>query len=174
MGSRLRALLLLNLAPVRTFVQVASRRQIRGVMRPSAPTESEDVGPWRRLGLSDEMHHALNGMGLREPSPIQQQAIPQLMTGENLLVASETGSGKTLGYLLPIIQALRAAEALGTVVRRTAPTRAPLAPRRAPFPHAHARDAACPDLSFSARARSRVAPGEASSCACARANTRAR
>ena len=94
-------------------------------MRPSAPTESEDVGPWRRLGLSDEMHHALNGMGLREPSPIQQQAIPQLMTGENLLVASETGSGKTLGYLLPIIQALRAAEALGTVVRRTAPTRAP-------------------------------------------------
>ena len=121
----MRVLLLLNLAPVRTFVQVASRRQIRGVMRPSAPTESEDVGPWRRLGLSDEMHHALNGMGLREPSPIQQQAIPQLMTGENLLVASETGSGKTLGYLLPIIQALRAAEALGTVVRRTAPTRAP-------------------------------------------------
>jgi superfamily II DNA/RNA helicase len=126
----MRVLLLLNLAPVRTFVQVASRRQIRGVMRPSAPTESEDVGPWRRLGLSDEMHHALNGMGLREPSPIQQQAIPQLMTGENLLVASETGSGKTLGYLLPIIQALRAAEALGTVRQVKRPRALVLVPTR--------------------------------------------
>ena len=97
------------------------------------------------------------------------------MTGENLLVASETGSGKTLGYLLPIIQALRAAEALGTVVRRTAPTRAPARTPAALLPaRARARDAACPDLSFSARARSRVAPGEAPRALVLVPNTRAR
>jgi superfamily II DNA/RNA helicase len=49
---------------------------------------------------------------LTEPTDIQAAAIPKILTGGHYLVASHTGSGKTLTYLLPVIQQLRRDEAL--------------------------------------------------------------
>ncbi|CAN0266135.1 unnamed protein product, partial [Discosporangium mesarthrocarpum] len=45
-----------------------------------------------------------------KPSGIQRIAIPQLLSGGNVVFAAATGSGKTLAYLLPLIQHLKAQE----------------------------------------------------------------
>ena len=67
-------------------------------------------------------------MNICKPTQIQQKAIPSLLTGRDVLVCSKTGSGKTLTYVLPIIQTLQAETIRvgredGTVGLILAPTR---------------------------------------------------
>jgi ATP-dependent RNA helicase DDX52/ROK1 len=45
-------------------------------------------------------------MGFKKPTPVQMQVIPALLEDRNVLVTAPTGTGKTLAYLLPIIQNL--------------------------------------------------------------------
>lgn len=47
---------------------------------------------------------ALAKAGLRTPTPIQQQAIPPMLDGRDLIAMAQTGSGKTLAYALPLLQ----------------------------------------------------------------------
>ena len=111
-----------------------SERAVRGVrhasqrrslaLRSDANDAFDPLSQWPRLGLSDEMFHAVRAMGLAEPSDIQRQAIPQVMKGDNLMVAAETGSGKTLAYMIPVIQSLRDAEVLSHDVRQVKRPRA--------------------------------------------------
>lgn len=56
------------------------------------------------LELRSELVEALARHGITEPSPIQKEAIPAIMNGTDLLAQSQTGTGKTLAYLLPILQ----------------------------------------------------------------------
>lgn len=56
--------------------------------------------------LSKNLQDSLAGLGITSPTPVQQQVIPRLLTGENLLFQSETGTGKTFAYLLPLINKL--------------------------------------------------------------------
>lgn len=49
--------------------------------------------------------------GFKSPSKIQRLAIPQILSGGNVVVAAETGSGKTLSYLIPLVQRLKQEEA---------------------------------------------------------------
>lgn len=56
-----------------------------------------------KLGLSEALAEAVEKMGFTEPMPIQEQAIPQALTGANIVGQSATGSGKTLAYLLPAL-----------------------------------------------------------------------
>ncbi len=53
---------------------------------------------------------ALDALGYKRPTPIQQQAIPALMNGSDVLGIARTGSGKTAGYALPILQRLHTGE----------------------------------------------------------------
>ncbi|WP_346010372.1 DEAD/DEAH box helicase [Paenibacillus sp. SYP-B3998] len=46
----------------------------------------------------------LNEMGIGEPTPIQEEAIPTLLQGKDAIIQSQTGTGKTLAYLLPALQ----------------------------------------------------------------------
>ncbi|KAM8945587.1 putative ATP-dependent RNA helicase DDX28 [Pelodytes ibericus] len=62
---------------------------------------------FQSLGLGNELITALSAMGIYNPTWVQTQTIPILLSGKNLLCAAETGSGKTLGYLLPILHQLR-------------------------------------------------------------------
>ena len=66
--------------------------------------------PWRSLGLRSELVEAVAAQGLAAPSPIQQLAIPRLLTGASVAMASSTGSGKTLAYLVPMMQRLKEQE----------------------------------------------------------------
>lgn len=59
-----------------------------------------------KLGLSDEIVRAVNEQGYTTPTPIQTQAIPAVLTGGDLLAGAQTGTGKTAGFTLPILQRL--------------------------------------------------------------------
>ena len=58
------------------------------------------------LNLSDEVLDALYDMHFDECTPIQEQAIPHILEGRDLIVCAQTGTGKTAAYLLPIISRL--------------------------------------------------------------------
>ncbi len=58
------------------------------------------------LGLPDSLHKSLNSIGFIEPTWVQKKAIPVLIKGQDLLACSETGSGKTAAYLIPMLKEL--------------------------------------------------------------------
>ena len=63
------------------------------------------------LGLSAELLRALSEKGYNEPTPIQLQAIPVVLEGRDLLAGAQTGTGKTAGFTLPLLQRLNVATA---------------------------------------------------------------
>ena len=56
------------------------------------------------LGLSESTLQALQDVGYEQPSPIQEQAIPVLMEGRDMIGQAQTGSGKTAAFGLPMIE----------------------------------------------------------------------
>ncbi|KND62176.1 ATP-dependent RNA helicase RhlE [Candidatus Burkholderia verschuerenii] len=58
------------------------------------------------LGLSEPLLRAVNELGYSSPTPIQRQAIPAVLKGGDLLAGAQTGTGKTAGFTLPILQRL--------------------------------------------------------------------
>ena len=58
------------------------------------------------LGLRAELLRAVNESGYSQPTPIQQKAIPAVLTGGDILAGAQTGTGKTAGFTLPLLQRL--------------------------------------------------------------------
>lgn len=58
------------------------------------------------LGLSAPIQKAIAEKGYTEPSPIQAQAIPAVLSGKDVMAAAQTGTGKTAGFTLPILERL--------------------------------------------------------------------
>ena len=58
------------------------------------------------LGLKPELLRAVTEQGYTQPTPIQAQAIPVVLSGRDLLGAAQTGTGKTAGFTLPLLQIL--------------------------------------------------------------------
>jgi len=58
------------------------------------------------LGLSDALLKAVGDAGYNEPTPIQQRAIPHVLQGRDVLACAQTGTGKTAGFTLPMIDML--------------------------------------------------------------------
>lgn len=58
------------------------------------------------LGLSDPLLKAVAEQGYDKPSPIQAQAIPAVIDGSDVMAAAQTGTGKTAGFTLPLLQRL--------------------------------------------------------------------
>ena len=58
------------------------------------------------LGLHDDLLRAVNAQGYTQPTPIQQKAIPVVLEGRDLLASAQTGTGKTAGFTLPMLQRL--------------------------------------------------------------------
>lgn len=58
------------------------------------------------LGLSDPILRAVSEQGYQTPSPIQAKAIPAILNGSDIMAAAQTGTGKTAGFTLPILQRL--------------------------------------------------------------------
>ena len=61
---------------------------------------------FQSLGLSKALLKAINNQGYTEPSPIQQKAIPLILKGKDILASAQTGTGKTAGFTLPMLQRL--------------------------------------------------------------------
>lgn len=60
--------------------------------------------------LDESLHKALESLGFTTPTPVQEQSIPAALEGKDLLVSSQTGSGKTAAFLLPTLNALAGQE----------------------------------------------------------------
>jgi superfamily II DNA/RNA helicase len=58
------------------------------------------------LGLIDPLLRALDTLGYQTPTPVQVQAIPAVLAGRDLMAAAQTGTGKTAGFALPLLQRL--------------------------------------------------------------------
>ena len=71
-----------------------------------------------KLGLSEELVRAVTEHGYTDPTPIQAQAIPAVLAGRDLLAGAQTGTGKTAGFALPILQRLSTMRRANTPGRR--------------------------------------------------------
>jgi ATP-dependent RNA helicase DeaD len=56
------------------------------------------------LGIRPEINHKLKANGLFEPTPIQEKTIPVLLDGKDVIAQAQTGTGKTLSFILPILE----------------------------------------------------------------------
>ena len=63
------------------------------------------------LGLSEPILRAVQEMGYLHPTPIQEQAIPTVLMGRDVLGAAQTGTGKTAGFTLPMLDILTGSRA---------------------------------------------------------------
>lgn len=58
------------------------------------------------LGLTDSLLQAVKTKGYTTPTPIQERAIPEILSGKDVMAAAQTGTGKTAGFTLPLLQLL--------------------------------------------------------------------
>ncbi|MDP8176066.1 DEAD/DEAH box helicase [Pasteurella skyensis] len=61
---------------------------------------------FNQLGLSEPILKAVTEQGYQTPTPIQQQSIPAILSGKDVMAAAQTGTGKTAGFTLPILELL--------------------------------------------------------------------
>jgi len=65
---------------------------------------------FKDLNLVDPIQRALESEGYTKPTPIQEQAIPAVLAGNDVMAAAQTGTGKTAGFALPILEMLKGNE----------------------------------------------------------------
>lgn len=75
------------------------------------------------FNLSTPLRNALDDLGFTSPTPIQQKAFPIIRSGKNTIGISQTGTGKTLAFMLPILQDLKYSTQLAPRVLVLVPTR---------------------------------------------------
>ncbi|KQY80697.1 DEAD/DEAH box helicase [Paenibacillus sp. Root52] len=73
------------------------------------------------IGVAEDLEKVLAGHGINEPSPVQAQTIPVILEGRDVVAKSQTGTGKTLAYLLPLLQTIKS-DVKGTQKLIIAPT----------------------------------------------------
>ena len=78
---------------------------------------------FKDLGIDPDIYQALEGRGITSPFPIQEQAIPLALTGQDIIGQAKTGTGKTLGFGLPLIQSLGLNPEKGAKALVVVPTR---------------------------------------------------
>ena len=71
-----------------------------------SPENDEKTTEFSDFGLDPSILRAVTELGYREPTPIQAKAIPVVMSGRDVMGAAQTGTGKTAGFALPIINSL--------------------------------------------------------------------
>ncbi|ARU88783.1 ATP-dependent RNA helicase [Pseudomonas sp. M30-35] len=64
---------------------------------------TQEIGGFAALGLTQNILAALTTVGYEEPSPIQQQAIPVILAGHDMIGQAQTGTGKTAAFALPLL-----------------------------------------------------------------------
>ena len=78
----------------------------------------QNQSSFQSLGLNDNILRAVTECGYTTPTPIQEQAIPTVMKGHDLLAAAQTGTGKTAGFTLPLLHNLSSTKTEGKPVIR--------------------------------------------------------
>ena len=71
------------------------------------------MSAFQDLGLMAELIRAVSDQGYDTPTPVQGRAIPTVLEGRDLMAAAQTGTGKTAGFTLPMLQRLMADDRRG-------------------------------------------------------------
>ncbi len=83
--------------------------------------EQNENAVWADLALSPAMLELIEKLGYKTPTPVQAQSIPAAVTGQDILVSSQTGSGKTASFVIPAVERFKGKN--GTYILALAPTR---------------------------------------------------
>src|SRR5674536_294298 len=75
------------------------------------------------LDLNPELLESIDYMGFRETTPIQEKAIPVILSGRDLIACAQTGTGKTAAFLLPIMNFISGTRPVHTHTLILVPTR---------------------------------------------------
>ena len=78
---------------------------------------------FKQLGFQQSLTDRCEQIGFTEPTPIQEQTIPIILEGADIIACAETGTGKTAAFLLPLIQRFEQSNSKGVAVLVLAPTR---------------------------------------------------
>src|SRR5438270_3579448 len=76
------------------------------------------MNTFSELSLSPVLKTNLARHGFVQPTPVQFQAIPPALAGHDVVATAQTGTGKTLAFVLPLLQTLTAAKPAGVSVKR--------------------------------------------------------
>jgi ATP-dependent RNA helicase RhlE len=92
--------------------------------REQAPYDSAPA-PFTTFGLTPQIEHALHDLGFVETRPVQSAVLPYALAGHDVMASAETGSGKTIGFVVPILERLLREQGpvAGTLALILAPTR---------------------------------------------------
>jgi len=71
---------------------------------PAQPVEIVQKADFSQFGLSEKILQAVKEQGYTHPTPIQEQAIPYILAGRDVMGAAQTGTGKTAAFVLPILE----------------------------------------------------------------------
>lgn len=66
----------------------------------------DSMNEFKELGIDQQYIQALEGQSITEPTPIQKETIPLLMAGKDVIGQAQTGTGKTLAFLLPMLHSI--------------------------------------------------------------------
>lgn len=75
------------------------------------------------FNLSSPLYNAIEEAGIKEPTPIQREAFPVILSGKDMVGIAQTGTGKTLAYILPILKELKFSKQLHPRILILVPTR---------------------------------------------------
>src|SRR6266545_2782692 len=93
-------------SPTTSAASAASRARYSPRCGQSGPRGSGAMTSFRDLGLSEDLMQTLDELGYEDPTPIQEQAIPELLAGHDVIGNAQTGTGKTAAFGLPLLQYL--------------------------------------------------------------------
>ena len=65
-----------------------------------------NMSDFKSLGLSEKLLQAVKNEGYTSPTPVQEQSIPPLLAGRDVLGVAQTGTGKTAAFALPVLQVM--------------------------------------------------------------------
>jgi len=81
------------------------------------------MASFQDLNLSKQLRNAIDELGFETPTPIQEQAFNIILSGKDIVGIAQTGTGKTLAYMLPILRDLKFSKQTNPRVLVLVPTR---------------------------------------------------
>jgi len=86
-------------------------------------TEEQVISNFTAFNLNEALTDGLTSMGFKQPTPVQQQAIPLILKDQDIIACAQTGTGKTAAYLLPVMHKIMQSENGNINTLILAPTR---------------------------------------------------
>lgn len=81
------------------------------------------MNTFENFNLSRQLHQAIDDLAFEKPTPIQEQTFPVILSGKDIVGVAQTGTGKTLAYMLPLLQQLKFSKQLNPRILVVVPTR---------------------------------------------------